>query len=56
MRDVDLNLVTHFITQPNSEILTVEDLTGKIFALPSRGSVEAGLHVYHYLKQPGINP
>ncbi len=56
MRDVDLNLVTHFITQPDSEILTVEDLNGKSFALAGRGSVEAGLLAYHYLKQVGINP
>jgi len=56
MRDVDLDLVTHFITQPNSEILTVEDLQGKSFALAGRGSVEAGLLAYHYLKQVGINP
>lgn len=56
MRDIDLNLVTHFITQPDSEILTVEDLHGKRFALGGRGSVEAGLLAYHYLKQVGINP
>ncbi len=56
MRDVDVNLVTHFITQPDSEILTVEDLIGKTFALGSRGSVEAGLLAYHYLKEVGINP
>ena len=56
MRDVDVNLVTHFITQPNSEILTVEDLKGKRFALARRGSVEAGLLAYHYLKQVGIDP
>ena len=56
MRDVDVDLVTHFITQPDSEILTVEDLKGKRFALASRGSVEAGLLAYHYLKQVGINP
>ena len=56
MRDVDVNLVTHFITQPNSDILTVEDLKGKRFALARRGSVEAGLLAYHYLKQVGINP
>ncbi len=56
MRDVDVNLVTHFITQPDSEILTVEDLNGKRFALGGRGSVEAGLLAYHYLKQVGINP
>ena len=56
MRDVDVNLVTHFITQPDSEILTVEDLNGKRFALGGRGSVEAGLLAYHYLKEVGINP
>lgn len=56
MRDVDVNLVTHFITQPDSEILTVEDLNGKRFALGGRSSVEAGLLAYHYLKEVGINP
>ena len=56
MRDIDVNLVTHFITQSDSEILTVEDLNGKSFALAGRGSVEAGLLAYHYLKQVGINP
>ena len=56
MRDVDVNVVTHFITQPNSDIITVEDLKGKRFALARRGSVEAGLLAYHYLKQVGINP
>lgn len=56
MRDVDVNLVTHFITQPKSEILTVEDLKGKRFALARRSSVEAGLLAYHYLKQVGIDP
>ena len=39
MRDVDFNLATHFITQPKSEILTVEDLKGKRFALAGRGPV-----------------
>ncbi len=56
MRDIDVNLVTHFITQPGSEILTVEDLKGKRFALAGRGSVEAGLLAYHYLKEVGIDP
>ncbi len=56
MRDVDVDLVTHFITQPNSNILTVEDLPGKSFALARRGSVEAGLLAYHYLKEVGIEP
>ncbi len=56
MRDADVNLVTHFITRPNSEILTVEDLEGKSFAFARRSSVEAGLLAYHYLKEVGINP
>ena len=56
MRDVDVDLVTHFITQPNSTILTVEDLPGKSFALARRGSAEAGLLAYHYLKEVGIDP
>ena len=56
MRDVDVDLVTQFITHPDSEILTVEDLRGKRFALAGRGSVEAGLLAYHYLKQVGIDP
>ena len=56
MRDVDFDFVTHFVTQPSSEILTVEDLMGKRFALGSRGSVEAGLLAHYFLKQSGINP
>ena len=56
MRDVDVNFITHFITQPDAEILTVEDLQGKRFAFGSRGSVQAGLLAYHFLKQVGINP
>ena len=56
MRDVDVDLVTHFITQPNFNILTVEDLHGKSFALARRGSVEAGLLAYHYLKKVDIDP
>ena len=56
MRDVDFYFVTHFVTQPKSEILTVEDLMGKRFALGKRGSVEAGLLAHYFLKQSGINP
>jgi phosphonate transport system substrate-binding protein len=56
MRDVDFNFVTHFITQSNSDIITVEDLMGKRFALGSRGSVEAGLLALYFLKEAGINP
>ena len=56
MRDVDLNFITHFITQPDSDITTVEDLPGKSFAFGNRGSVEAGLLAHYFLKQAGINP
>ncbi len=56
MRDVDVNFTTHFITYPSSDIITVEDLKGKRFALGSRESVEGGLLPYHFLKQVGINP
>ena len=56
MRDVDVDFMTHFITQPASSISTVADLSGKRFAFGSRGSVEAGLLAYHFLKQAGVNP
>ena len=56
MRDVDFDFTTHFITQPNSNILTIEDLIGKRFAFGSRGSVEAGLLAHYFLNQSGINP
>ena len=56
MRDIDVNLVTDFITQPHSDIRTVEDLKGKRFAFGARGSVEAGLLANHFLKQMGIEP
>lgn len=56
MRDVDVNLLTHFVTQPHSDIMTVKDLQGKRFAFGSRGSVETGLLAHHYLQQEGINP
>ena len=56
MRDVDVNLVTDFITQPHSDIMTMEDVRGKRFAFGARGSVESGLLAYHFLKQRGIDP
>ncbi len=56
MRDVDLNLVTDFITQPHSDIKTMADLQGKRFALGARGSVETGLLANRFLKQEGIDP
>ena len=56
MRDVDVNVVTDFITQPQSDIMRLEDLKGKRFAFGARGSVEAGLLAYHFLKQAGMDP
>ena len=56
MRDVDVNYITQFITRPDSDIATVEDLMGRRFAFGSRGSVQAGLLAHYFLKQGGINP
>lgn len=56
MRDVDIDFVTQFITHPDSDILTVEDLPGKRFAFGRRGSEQAGLVPYYILKQAGLNP
>jgi ABC-type phosphate/phosphonate transport system substrate-binding protein len=56
MRDMDINFTTQFITHPDSEIQTVQDLKGKRFAFASRGSVQAGLLAYYFLKQTGIHP
>ena len=56
MRDVDLNYSIQFITQHDSDILTVEDLMGKRFAFGSRSSVEAGLLANYFLRQSGIDP
>jgi len=56
MRDMDVNYTTQFITHPASGVQTVEDLRGKRFAFASRGSVQAGLLAYYFLKQAGIHP
>jgi ABC-type phosphate/phosphonate transport system substrate-binding protein len=56
MRDADVDVVTHFITRPDSGIITVEDLPGKRFAFGGRGSVQAGLLAYYFLNQAGIDP
>ncbi|PKB71318.1 MAG: hypothetical protein BZY87_05530 [SAR202 cluster bacterium Io17-Chloro-G6] len=56
MRDVDVNVTTHFITRADSDILTVEDLKDRTFAFGRRSSVQAGLLAYSLLKDSGINP
>ena len=56
MRDMDVNFTTRFITQPDSSVRTLQDLQGKRFAFASRGSVQAGLLAYHFLRQAGIHP
>jgi phosphonate transport system substrate-binding protein len=56
MRDIDVSLTTQFITQTASSVHKLEDLRGKRVALASRGSVQAGLLPYHYLKQAGLDP
>ena len=55
MRDVDFDCTTCFITRGDSDILTVEDLRGRSFALGSRSS-EQPLLSFHYLRQLGIDP
>jgi phosphate/phosphite/phosphonate ABC transporter binding protein len=56
MRNVDVDYVTHFITHDDSPIQSVADLRGKRFAFGDRGSVQAGLLPYHFLKESGIDP
>jgi phosphate/phosphite/phosphonate ABC transporter binding protein len=56
MRDMDVDFTTQFITHPDAAIQTLQDLQGKRFAFASRGSVQAGLLAYHFLKQAGIHP
>ncbi|MDA1129684.1 MAG: PhnD/SsuA/transferrin family substrate-binding protein [Chloroflexi bacterium] len=56
MRDVDVNFTTHFITQTESGIETVEDLKDRSFAFGRRSSVQAGLLAYSFLKDSGIDP
>ena len=56
MRNFNVNFTTKFITQPGSDILTVEDLNGKRFAMGSRSSIPAGLLAHYFLKQAGVNP
>ena len=56
MRDVDVDFTTHFITQADSGIITVEDLKDRSFAFGRRSSVQAGLLAYSFLKESGIDP
>jgi phosphonate transport system substrate-binding protein len=56
MRDVDVNFSTQFVTRRDSSITTLDDLKGKRVALGSRGSAQAGLLPYYFLKQHGLDP
>jgi phosphonate transport system substrate-binding protein len=56
MRDVDVNFTTQFFTRRESSITSLEDLKGKRLALGSRGSAQAGLLPYYFLKQHGLDP
>ena len=56
MRDVDVNFRTQLFTRRDSSITTLEDLKGKRVALGSRGSAQAGLLPYYFLKQHGLDP
>ncbi len=56
MRDVDVNFRTQLFTRRDSSITTLADLKGKRVALGSRGSAQAGLLPYYFLKQHGFDP
>src|SRR5262245_15591806 len=56
MRDVDVNFSTQLFTRRDSSITTLADLKGKRVALGSRGSAQAGLLPYYFLKQHGLDP
>jgi len=56
MRDVDVNFTSQFFTRRDSSITTLADLRGKRVALGSRGSAQAGLLPYYFLKQQGLDP
>jgi len=56
MRDVDVNFHTQLFTRRDSSITTLADLKGKRVALGSRGSAQAGLLPYYFLKQHGLDP
>jgi len=56
MRDVDVNFTTQFFTGRDSSLTSLEDLKGRRVALGSRGSAQAGLLPYYFLKQQGLDP
>jgi phosphonate transport system substrate-binding protein len=56
MRDVDVNFTTQFFTRRDLSLTALDDLKGKCLALGSRGSAQAGLLPYHFLKQQGLDP
>jgi phosphonate transport system substrate-binding protein len=56
MRDVDVNFSSQFFARRDSGIATLADLKGKRLALGSRGSAQAGLLPYYFLKQQGLDP
>ena len=56
MRDVDVNFTTQFFSRRDSGITSLEDVKGKRLALGSRGSAQAGLLPYYFLKQQGLDP
>jgi phosphonate transport system substrate-binding protein len=56
MRDVDVNFTSQFFTRRDSSITTLADLRGRRVALGSRGSPQAGLLPYYFLKQQGLDP
>jgi phosphonate transport system substrate-binding protein len=56
MRNIDVGFTTQFLTPQHSSIQQLTDLRGKRVALGSRGSVQAGLLPYHYLKEAGLRP
>jgi phosphonate transport system substrate-binding protein len=56
MRDVDINFTTQFVTRRHSSITALADLKGTRVALGSRGSAQAGLLPYYFLKQQGLDP
>jgi len=56
MRDVDVNFTSQFFTRRDSSITSLGGLKGKRLALGSRGSAQAGLLPYYFLKQQGLDP